>query len=125
MLLIGNILGGSERKNSYFHNYLSTITKEDINQKRKEYLMTEFNIYMEDNLQHIKEKGIEAYFKAFDISRYLTGIVRDDIRFKEGCIIKYNANLALFELNVGTHIYRFYPIITNEEIKYKFVVINN
>ena len=124
MLLLGNLLGGLERKILYYDNYLNTVTKEDLNQKKKEYLMTEFNGYMKENIEAIEEKGIEEYFKAFDISLYLKGIERDGIKFREGCNIKYNSAMGLFEVNVGNHIYRFYPIIEEEDIKYKFVVIS-
>jgi len=116
-------MGSFERKSFYIDNYKETILKEDINQKKKEYLMTEFNRYMKDNIDEITEKTIEDYFANVKIESYLESLKRDDIKFKEGCIITYNSDLNLFELNVGTHIYRFYPIIEEDDITYEFVIV--
>lgn len=116
-------MGSFERKSFYIDNYKKTILKEDINQKKKEYLMTEFNNYMKDNIEEIKEKTIDNYFSNVKIESYLESLEREDIKFREGCIITYNAKLNLFELNVGIHIYRFYPIIKEDDVTYKFVVV--
>lgn len=124
-LIVTNLLGGLERKNVYLDYYMNTILKEDLKQKKKEYLMTEFNAYMKEHMEEIKEKGFEEYFKQVDISRYLSTIERDGIKFKEGCNIKFNSKVKAFEVNVGTFIYRFYPIIDEENVKYKFIVIAN
>lgn len=124
-LILGNALGGLERKNVYLDYYLKNGLKEDLIQKKKEYLMTEFNGYVEENFEEIREKGVHQYFKAFDITRYLSSIERDGIKFKDGCTISYNTVMELFELNVGTFIFRFYPVLEDNKVQYKFVVIGN
>lgn len=125
MLIIMNILGGLTRRNVYIDNYMNNILKEDLKQKKKEYLMTEFNKYFEEHIDEIEEAGIEEYFNKFDISKYLSTIERDDLKFKEGCNIKFEASNNLFEVNVGTFIYRFYPIIDEGKVQYEFIVITD
>lgn len=124
-LLVTNMLGGLERKNQYLNYYTQSILKEDSKQRKKEYLMTEFNVYMEKYLSEIKGKGIDLYFKEVDISKYLSSIERDGTKFIEGCNIKYNSTLKIFQLNVGSYTYGFYPIINEDKITYKFVVLTN
>lgn len=123
MLIIMNILGGLARRNVYIDNYMNNILKEDLKQKKKEYLMTEFNKYFKEHIDEIEEAGIKEYFNKFDISKYLSTIERDGLKFKEGCNIKFETSSNLFEVNVGTFMYRFYPIIDEGEVQYKFIVI--
>ncbi|WP_040194852.1 hypothetical protein [Clostridium culturomicium] len=124
-ITIMNTLGGLERRSVYIGNYMNNILKEDLKQKKKEYLMTEFNTYFEEHIDEIIEKGIEEYFKKADISKYLSSIERDGLKFKEGCNIEFDTGKNLFEVNVGTFIYRFYPIIDDSEVQYKFIVITD
>ena len=123
MLIIMNILGGLERRNVYLDNYMNNILKEDLKQKKKEYLMTEFNNYFKEHIDEIEEKGVEEYFKEFDMSKDLSTIERDGLKFEEGCNIKFEPSKNLFEVNVGNFIYRFYPTIDGGKVKYKFIVI--
>lgn len=123
-LVICNLVGSFERKIFYIDNYKKNILKEDLIQKKKEYLMTEFNVYMKENINKIKEETIEAYFSNVKIENYLENLKRDNIKFKEGCNISYNIKLNLFEINLESHIYRFFPIIgVDDVITYKFVVL--
>lgn len=124
LFTITYVLKGLEGKSNYLTYYKNTIINEDLKHKKKEYLMTEFNSYMRKNLKVIKEMGMDEYFIQNDISKYLATIERDGMQFKDKCNIKYNSRLKIFELTTGTYTYGFYPIIEDENIKYKFVVIN-
>lgn len=115
-----NLTGSFERKNFYIENYKESIINTDIKRKKIEYLMNEFNNYIEDNLEEIKEKTISVYFNRIRIEGYLMNLQRDDVRFNGGCIIKYDAIDDVFQLVVEGDIYDFYPEINGDKITYKF-----
>lgn len=100
-----------EMEEEYFLNYSSYLIKEDETHIVKEYLMSDFNKYMKENLSDIKEKTIEGFF----LQKLREGEFREDYN-----TIYYDSSQSTFKIKFHKIAYSFYPVIIDERIFYEF-----
>jgi len=63
LLAISFAMKSFDNRNFYMRNYKEYILSEDKSHSNKEYLMGTFNKHMEENIDEIREKTIDVYFK--------------------------------------------------------------
>lgn len=101
----------NEIEEEYFLNYSSYLIEEDESHRVREYLMSDFNKYMKENLGEIKEKTIEGFF----LQRLKEG------KFREGYnTVYFDPSQNVFKIKFHKIAYSFYPLIIDDRIFYEF-----
>ncbi len=112
MLAMATFIGDYfDNRNFYIVNYLENMDKMSNESKHREYLMTQFNNYILENLPIIKQEGVNKYFS----TKY-----KDNIVFESSKII-YDGGSDIFIMNMKDNIYTFKINIINDEVSYSFV----
>jgi len=111
LLMLCSTMKSFDNRNFYIKNYKEYILEENESNTHKEYLMSSFNKYMEDNIDEIKSQTIDTYFRNVKIESQIN---------HEGSYISYNSDKKVFEVNVRVWIYPFTMTFEENDIKYKF-----
>lgn len=111
LLMLCSTMKSFDNRNFYIKNYKEYILEENESNTHKEYLMSSFNKYVEDNIDQIKSQTIDTYFRNVKIESQIN---------HEGRYISYNSDKKFFEMNVRVWIYPFIMTFEEDDIKYKF-----
>lgn len=104
-------LKSNEIEEEYFLNYGSFLIEEDETHRVKEYLMSDFNKYVKENLSEIKAKTIEGFF----LQRLKEGMFREGYN-----TVYFDSSQNVFKIKFYKITYSFYPRIVDDSIFYEF-----